>query len=696
MAAALGQLAHEGGEILHFGHGNLGLHNLQAVLVRVHAQNTTAPFGHVAHHVAGVVGGNMGLQGAHRLQNHGACLGQSGLIGQLGGHDEGHFAGVHGMVAAVQQGGLQANHRVARQHTVFGCLAQALFHRGEVVLGHAAAKHLLLEDQLFAVAGLELDPHVTELAVAAGLLFVAALRLALLANGFPVSHSGHGQIHIHAELRLQLGNHHIQMLLAQAADDLLAGLGIHAVGQGGILFHQAGQRAADLALVALLGHTDGHGQCGRGECGSRQLDHTAGLTQGIAGLGGGQLGHCADVARADGGGVGLLFALDVEQLAHALGLAGTGIYQSTVALQGAAGHLHIGQLAHEGIGHGLEYIGSQRTGGITGDLHRLTGGILSQNSGYIRRAGQQDLQVVQQHVQALLVHGAAAEHGGDGAAAAALGQAVHDLLGGEGLAGEELLHQFVVGLGHGLAHGGDQALQTVAHLGQLHLHLLAALILEGLLAEQVHIQDGAVVLPHGHNAGADAGAELGFQVFQNLVVVGVFQIGLVHEDDLALAVFLGQMERLFRANGHTRTGRHGDQHTLCCMDALVHAQLKIKQAGGVDEIQLHTVVLHGGHSSRQAGVTLLLLGIKVAHGVAVLYGAGTLHFRVGAEQQCFDQGGLAAAGMAGYQDVSDVFVGVIHKLIPSLLPPVLPREIAAAAIYTKILSQTKNFLKIMF
>ena len=53
---------------------------------------------------------------------------------------------------------------------------------------------------------------------------------------------------------------------------------------------------------------------------------------------------------------------------------------------------------------------------------------------------------------------------------------------------EELLHQFVVGLGDSLAHSLDKALEAVADVGQIDLHLLAAPVLEGLLAEQIDVQ----------------------------------------------------------------------------------------------------------------------------------------------------------------------------------------------------------------
>lgn len=103
------------------------------------------------------------------------------------------------------------------------------------------------------------------------------------------------------------------------------------------------------------------------------------------------------------------------------------------------------------------------------------------------RAGQQLVHIEQQHIQCLHIHGAAAEHGGDQAVLNALAHTLHDLLGGKGFAAEKLFHQLIVGFCNGLAHGLDQALETVADVRQVYLNLLATLVLEGLLAEQVDV-----------------------------------------------------------------------------------------------------------------------------------------------------------------------------------------------------------------
>ena len=438
----------------------------------------------------------------------------------------------------------------------------------------------------------------------------------------------------------------------------MAGLAVHTEVDGGVLLHQAGQRRADLALVALLGHLQGHAQGGVGEGCGGQAHHTGRVTQGVAGFGGGQLGNHADVAGGDLGHVGLLLAAHAHQLAHALRLTGAGVDQAAGGRQLAAGHLHIAHLAHEGVGHGLEHQNGGGVARLAGQLHRVAVLIFG-CKGLQMGAGQQFFHIVQQHIQRLQVQGAAAEHGGDDAALHADAHAFHDFLGGKGFAAEELLHQGVVGLGHGLAHGFHQAVKPVAHVGQIHLNLLAALILEGLLAEQVHIQQGAVVLLDGHHTGADGGAELDLQVLQNLIEIRILQVHLADEHHAALAIFLGQLVGLFRAHGHARTAGNRNQHALCSGDALVQARLKVKQAGHVDQVELIAVVLHRSHCGGQRSVALCLFGVKIANGGAVFHPAHALQ-RAGQVEQSFHQRGFAAAAVTGDQDVADVRVCVAH------------------------------------
>ncbi len=591
------------------------------------------------------------------------------------------------MVAAIQQGSLQADHRITGQHALFGGKADTLFHSREEVLGHAAAEHLFLKHDLLAVTGLEIDDDIAELAVAAGLLLMAALLLAGLADGLTVGNARSFQTDLHAELILQLGLDHIQMLLTQATNDLLVGLGIIDVAQGRIFFHQAGQRAGDLALIALFGHGDCHEQAGQREGSGRQLDHAGSIAQGIAGLCADQLCHSADITGTDAVGLGLLLADDGQGLADLLGLAGAGVDQSSAAGHLAADHAQVAQLAHKRVSHSLKDIGCGGLGLITMQLHRLAAGILGQDGGIVLRAGQELVHIEQQHIQCLLVDGAAAEHGGDQAVLNALAHSLNDLLGRKGFTAEELFHQLIVGLGNGLAHSLDQALEAVADIGQLHLDLLAALILEGLLAEQVDVDRGAVVQLGGHNTGADGGAELDLHLLQDLEVVGIFQVALGDEHHGGLAVLAGQLEGFLRAHGHAAAAGNTHQHALGSADALILTCLKVEQARRIDQVVLDAFVLHRHHGCRQTCLPLCFLRVKVRNRGAVLNTAHTLCCARKIDQ-CLSQRRFAAAGMACNQDITDVVACVFHIGF-SLISAARSSLSVFVAYFTKIIPHSK-------
>ncbi len=81
------------------------------------------------------------------------------------------------MIGAVDQRGLQVYDGITGEHAFLDRVAQAFFHGGEEVLGHRAAEHVFLKYEVAFRAGLELDPHMSVLAVAARLFLVLALAL---------------------------------------------------------------------------------------------------------------------------------------------------------------------------------------------------------------------------------------------------------------------------------------------------------------------------------------------------------------------------------------------------------------------------------------------------------------------------------------------------------------------------------------
>ena len=145
------------------------------------------------------------------------------------------------MVASIVQHSLQVDHWVAGQHAVDAGLLDALFHRGEEILGHGAAEHFFREYGLFAFGvGLESDPHIAELAGAAGLLLVAALFGDHLTDLLPVGHPGFLQLSLHAEAVFKLGHQHISLDIAGSGEHHLVSLTVVDHGEGGILLVKTG------------------------------------------------------------------------------------------------------------------------------------------------------------------------------------------------------------------------------------------------------------------------------------------------------------------------------------------------------------------------------------------------------------------------------------------------------------------------
>ena len=108
------------------------------------------------------------------------------------------------------------------------------------------------------------------------------------------------------------------MDLRQAGDDLLAGLRVAVQVDRRILLLQAAQRGEDLVLVALRLRFDRERHDGGGE---PLGGHPYGLVAGgqpVPGTRVLELGHAADVARAEGIGGGGPLAGEDDQLADAL------------------------------------------------------------------------------------------------------------------------------------------------------------------------------------------------------------------------------------------------------------------------------------------------------------------------------------------------------------------------------------------
>src|SRR5262249_28089676 len=140
---------------------------------------------------------------------------------------EGDFRGVHRVEGAVVTLGFDVHGGIAGQHAVLHRLLDALFHRRDVLPRNGATHDRVLD--LEARAALEradLDPAVAELAPAAGLLLVTAVRFDGRLDRFLVGDFDLRRDDLGAELPLQPVDDDVQMRLAHPGDDGLARLRI--------------------------------------------------------------------------------------------------------------------------------------------------------------------------------------------------------------------------------------------------------------------------------------------------------------------------------------------------------------------------------------------------------------------------------------------------------------------------------------
>ena len=137
----------------------------------------------------------------------------------------------------------------------------ALFHRADIVARHRAADHLFVEFEARAARHrLDLQHHVAELAMAAGLLLVAAALGDRFADGLLIADRGRLRFDVDAKAVLEPLERDAQMHLALPPQHDVVGLRVLDHRQRRILLVQPQQRLAELDVVLAVGRRERHRQ----------------------------------------------------------------------------------------------------------------------------------------------------------------------------------------------------------------------------------------------------------------------------------------------------------------------------------------------------------------------------------------------------------------------------------------------------
>ena len=200
-----------------------------------------------------------------------------------------------------------------------------------------------------------LDFAVAKLAVTAGLLLVAALRVGFAADGFAIGNLGRFQRDFSVVALLEAADDGLNVRLAGAGNQELVGLRIAEEANEQVLFHELVNGGRELVFVGAALGLDGvgHGRLGQSEA-ARPVSRApfcpsvspVSVSRSLA-----TAPRSPACSSATSTALRPCITLRCEKLLLA---AARVVLQGGVVLDHAADHLEEGDAAGEGIGHGFE------------------------------------------------------------------------------------------------------------------------------------------------------------------------------------------------------------------------------------------------------------------------------------------------------------------------------------------------------
>src|ERR671916_209799 len=629
----------------------------------LHRLDHPAPGVQVADDVAHVVLGRDHLDGHHRLEQGRAGLARGLLEDHRAGDLEGHLRGVDLVVLAVDQGGLDAHHRVAGEDAVLHGVLHALVDRGDVLPRDATTGDGV--DELVGggvTADLQrLQRHLDlrELTGPTGLLLVGVVVLLDgLADRLAVGDLRLADVGLDLELAPHAVDEDLQVQLAHAGDDRLTGLLVEADLEGRVFLGQLLDGRAQLLLVALGLRLDGDRDDRRGEGHRLQDDRVLRVAERVTRGGLLQPDDGDDLAGAHALALLALVGVHLVDLADPL-LAVLG----AVEHRGPGGeptrvHADVGQLAQVLVGLDLEGQRRERLALVGMPEHlglAVEGGADDRLD--VQRAGQVVGDGVEQGLDALVLEGGAGEHGVDLRGDGRLADRGLQTLDGDLLATEVGLHELVVEV-------GDALEQLLAVLG-------------GLVGEVGRDLLDRVVLTHGGLAApgqraplhqVDDADEVGLGTDRQLQHQRVGAQPLDHHVDAAEEVRTRAVELVDEAHARDAvllrlppdllglrldtgdTVVDGDR-TVEHAERPLHLDGEVDVPGGVDDVDVVAVPGALRRGGRDGYAALLLLLHPVHRGRAVV-DLTDLVVDTGVEEDALGRRGLAGVDVRHDPDVA--------------------------------------------
>ena len=584
------------------------------------------------------------------------------------------------MDLAVSDGSLDANHREAGEHAGFhGFLHTSIDGRNEF-LGDVATGDLvdeLVGLALFGVERLEVHQDLCELAGTTGLLLVRVFLVHDgLADRLTVCNLRVTHVALHLEFTTHTVDDDVELQLAHAGDQGLAGLfvGLHL--EGRIFVGQLRQSDAHLLLIGLglrlHGHLDHRIREGHGFEGDRRLF----VAQGVTGGDVLQAHEGVDVAGFGGIDRVLLVGVHLEDLADAFLLALGGVKHGVARGDGAGVDAHEHELAVERVGRDLEDQGRERIigGRLAIDLDGFVLRIETDDGRNVLRARQVVDDGVQHRLNTLVLEGGAAEHRIGFTVNGELTDAATDLVLSQFAGLEILLKQLFVGFCDLVEQLCTILLGLVLQIGRDVGSVVVSAHVAGNVVPDVSLHtnqiDNAseVVLSADRQLHDKRGrAQLGFDGVDGVVEVSAELIHLVDEADTRNAVLVSLTPHGLGLRLHTfLTVEHGNG-TIEHAQGALHLGREVHVAWGIDDVDLELLLLvmgltvpeASGCSGLDGDAAFLLLSHEV-HRRGTVMGLADLVVLAGVVQDTFGGSGLTGIDVSHDADVTDLVEIIEH------------------------------------
>ena len=477
----------------------------------------------------------------------------------------------------------------------------------------------------------------TVLALTTGLTCVLGLLVGLFADGLTVSNLGCTHVCFNLELTQQTVNDDLQVQLAHTGDDGLTGLFVSVGLEGRILFGQLCQRDAHLLVAGLGLGLDGNADNGLGELHGLQNDGMILITQSITGGGVLQTDNSSDITCIAAVDILAVVGVHLQDAAHTLSSVLHGVVDSSTSLDLTGVDTEVSQLTNERIGCDLESqscegsVVGRRTGLLLFGLRVHTLDVLN-----VGRSGHIIHDSVQQLLDTTVLVGRATDHGHQSVGNGLLADGSLQLLAGDLLTLEILLHQDFVVLGNSLDQDVAVLLGLLDHIlrNGLSAHIVAHVVIVDLSVhiDQINDTTEGILLADGQLDRHAVGVQTIMQHLDAAEEVGTHGIHLVDVNHAGDFVLISLTPNGLRLRLDTALSSQNGHRTVQDAQGTLDLNSKVHVARGVDDVDAVTVLLEcnrillglrvapvaGGSSGSDGNTTLLLLNHPVHGGTAIV------------------------------------------------------------------------------